>query len=225
MRVVSIDIETTGLDPLKHRVLEVGAVIFSTKGGVYIKSNWLLEYPDQETLPVSPFCAKLHTQSGLWDRFLTRDKCIIPAKDFSSHFSQWLRINNLVGPYTAAGKNFGSFDLQFLKQLPEFDSYVKLRHRCFDPSILYMKPDDEVIPSLDVCCERAGIVKQTDHTALGDALLVAELTIRGLQLQKNADFIGLNSEGLSKLKNFYLKELPKCPYVDDALDTLIKMGV
>lgn len=184
MKVISIDIETTGLDPLKHRVLEVGAVIFDTNNGDFgqrVRGNWLLTYPDQETLPISPYCAKLHTKSGLWDRYLSGDKCIIFASDFAIEFVKWLRINNLNGPYTVAGKNFGTFDLQFLKQLRDFDHYVKLRHRCFDPSVLFMQPDDEVIPSLDTCCVRAGIDKQTDHTAVGDALLVAELTYRGLR--------------------------------------------
>ncbi len=34
MKAISIDIETTGLDPNKHVVLEVGAVIFDTQQSI-----------------------------------------------------------------------------------------------------------------------------------------------------------------------------------------------
>jgi DNA polymerase III epsilon subunit-like protein len=181
MRVVSIDTETTGLDPLKHRVIEVGAVIFDTEGTERVHGNWLIKNPDHEYMPMSPYCAKLHTENGLWDRFSGKNGDIIGSVTFAMEFSKWLSINNLKNPITVAGKNFGSFDLQFLKQLPDWSTYIKIRHRTIDPAILFMYPDDAALPSLDECCERAGIERRTDHTALADAILVADLTVKGLQ--------------------------------------------
>ena len=38
---------------------------------------------------------------------------------------------------TPAGKNFASFDRQFLKRLPDFEKKVRLHHRTLDPAMLF----------------------------------------------------------------------------------------
>ncbi len=179
MRVVSIDIETTGLDSKTHRVLEVGAVICNPYGEIEKDVfNVLIEYPDQDFLPVSPYCAELHTKTGLWARYKSAQGAVL-ANNFVSHFRHWLARNNMPEPITVVGKNFGSFDLQFLKTLPNWD--IKLRHRYIDPAILFMQPSDEVVPDLNTCLKRAGIEASTDHTAVADAILTARLVIEGLK--------------------------------------------
>lgn len=184
MRVVSIDIETTGLDPTIHRVLEVGACVFDTNGGTppeaWPRFNALLIYPDQEKMPISPYCAKLHTQNGLWDRYANPqevNRCQV--NEFFDRFDVWLTRNSVPRPVTVAGKNFGSFDLQFLKRLPNWN--LRLHHRHFDPAVLYYQPGDSVIPDLNLCCVRSGLDYKTNHTAVDDAIFTARLVIEGLK--------------------------------------------
>jgi DNA polymerase III epsilon subunit-like protein len=83
---------------------------------------------------------------------------------------------------TAAGKNFASFDRQFLKRLPRFEQVVRLRHRTLDPAVLYWHPlEDEELPSSKTCYERAGLDNKVAHTAVEDALAVVRLVRLGIK--------------------------------------------
>ena len=82
---------------------------------------------------------------------------------------------------TPAGKNFASFDRQFLKRLPEFEKLVKLHHRTLDPAMLYWQVGDEKLPDSKTCYERAGMDPKVAHTALEDALAVVRLIRTGVK--------------------------------------------
>jgi len=70
----------------------------------------------------------------------------------------------------AAGKNFGTFDLKFLVKLPRWQQIFKVRQRILDPAILYVNwEEDESLPSLNLCKERANIKGEVTHNALEDA--------------------------------------------------------
>lgn len=80
------------------------------------------------------------------------------------------------------GKNFAAFDLGFLKVLiPGFERVIK--HRSSDLGNKYEDRDDEHLPDLELCRQRAikagvkgrYINQQVTHTALEDASLCAEL--------------------------------------------------
>jgi hypothetical protein len=104
---------------------------------------------------------------------------------------KWLRENGFgarkdaTGPltpvkFTAAGKNFAAFDLQFLNN--KFDltgpraNQMKIHHRVIDPAMLYFDPTtDTELPNLQTCMDRAGIEDTVDHTGLDDALQVVKL--------------------------------------------------
>lgn len=76
-----------------------------------------------------------------------------------------------------AGKNFGSFDWQFLRYAinPGLADYmyanqVYAKHRFLDPGMLYLDPTtDNEPPDLNLCLARAGIAKTVTHCALDDA--------------------------------------------------------
>jgi hypothetical protein len=71
---------------------------------------------------------------------------------------------------TAAGKNFGTFDLKFLERLPRWKQLVKVRQRILDPSILYTNwREDESLPSLGLCKKRANLPEEVAHDAVEDA--------------------------------------------------------
>lgn len=72
--------------------------------------------------------------------------------------------------FTAAGKNFSTFDKRFLEEIPNWKTYMKTRQRVIDPAILYVDwKNDEVLPDLGTCKERAGLPKHISHNALEDA--------------------------------------------------------
>lgn len=75
-----------------------------------------------------------------------------------------------------AGKNFGTFDKVFLEKLPWWQKLIKTRHKIIDPGVLFVNwVDDDQIPSLDTCKERANIKGVVTHNALDDAWDVIEL--------------------------------------------------
>lgn len=94
-------------------------------------------------------------------------------KDFRQTFTN----NPVLEKVTAAGKNFGSFDLQFLlHQSVEFSS--SFRHRSLDPTPYYIKPEDVVPPELKECKLRAGLDGEVAHRGLDDAWDIVNLLQR-----------------------------------------------
>ena len=77
---------------------------------------------------------------------------------------------------SAAGKNFATFDLKFLENLPRWKQLIKVRQRILDPSVLYVDWfDDDSLPSLGKCKERAGFPGDVAHDALEDCKDVVKL--------------------------------------------------
>ena len=77
---------------------------------------------------------------------------------------------------TCAGKNFATFDKLFLEKLPRWKQVFKIRQRIIDPTILFTDwIEDESLPSLSVCKERAGLSSIVSHNALEDSWDVVEL--------------------------------------------------
>jgi hypothetical protein len=184
MPYCSVDIETTGLDPNGCQVLEIGAVY----------DDWTKPLKDLPTF----HCYVLHDTivGTAYALALNRDILRqIANKDSSLHtflepvdiaekFSNWLVScgwNKDKGGCTPAGKNFASFDRQFLKKLPNWEKQVKLHHRTLDPAMLYWLPDDEALPDSKTCYLRAGLPGEVAHTALEDAKAVVWLLRHGFK--------------------------------------------
>lgn len=193
MKFFAIDIETTGLDPDIHSITEFAAIYADIEGKEPIKSfyRWI----NPEGFVWSQYCLDLH---GEW---LRKINLRVKAKQFNidpiicdghgdllKDFRWWIT-NDLELPlydkekdkwikYTAAGKNFGSFDLQFLKKIGLGEMW---RHRSLDPTPLYLKKDDEVLPDLTTCKMRAkedGAAferVEVSHNAIEDCLDVVDL--------------------------------------------------
>ncbi len=88
------------------------------------------------------------------------------AKDFSKPIT-----------ISVAGKNFGSFDMQFLIKQPDWTNHIQISHRLLDPAMLFWDPiKDKRTPSMEECKIRAGFVETTvAHTTLADAWDVIQL--------------------------------------------------
>ncbi len=179
---VSIDIETTGLDPETCQTLEIGAVF----------DDWTLPIRDLPTF----HCYMVHKQIigtpfglALNADILRRLSDPQPGEDFllphevADAWAAWMgRCGwDLSTGITPAGKNFASFDRQFLKRLPDFEKKVRLHHRTLDPAMLFWLPSDDKLPDSKTCYERAGMNPKVAHTALEDALAVVQLIRTGIK--------------------------------------------
>jgi len=175
MPYVSIDIETTGLDSDICQVLEVGAVFENWKSPVdqLPEFRQILKYTE---LRGQPFAFALN--AGLLKLIANPpvDCLFCQPYELGQRLADWVRACGL-DPMnlTAAGKNFASFDMQFLKKLPAFNEFVRFRHRVLDPAILYWQFDDESLPNSKTCYQRAGLDSKVSHTAVEDARAVVRL--------------------------------------------------
>jgi oligoribonuclease len=98
--------------------------------------------------------------------------------EFKSGLKQGSAMHNATKPITinVAGKNFATFDKKFLERLPWWQKLIRIRQRVLDPAILFVDwKEDESLPSLDKCKNRAGIHGLVTHNALEDAWDVIEL--------------------------------------------------
>ena len=179
---VSIDIETTGLDPDTCQTLEIGAVF----------DDWTLPirelpvfhcYVVHEQIVGNPFALAMN--ADILRRLSSPQQgedCLLPGA-VADALAAWIgRCGwDLSKSITPAGKNFASFDRQFLKWLPDFEKKVRLHHRTLDPAMLFWLPGDDKLPDSKTCYERAGMNPKVAHTALEDALAVVRLVRTGVK--------------------------------------------
>ncbi len=182
MKYVSIDIETTGLKRIECDVIEFAAVIEDTCASIPVKE-----------LPRFHRFIKT-TPAGQWEdvaRKWNYDKWIteIQSGNFIDHtilahqFQKWLCVNGLnPASFTVAGKNFATFDIEFLNKLPNWKELLQHHRRVMDPSILFFDPSkDDVLPDTKECLKRAGFINlDSVHSALDDARMIILLLRTGL---------------------------------------------
>lgn len=197
MKYISIDLETTGLDSEKNQILEFGAVLEDT--------NEILPMDDLPTFHayiVHPYNTitgdifALNMNAGIIDKLKNKDELsdeynFIKVEDLAERFMFWLHQNGFElkvkkegtdeeykcsETLTVAGKNFASFDKKFLDNVPNWNKLIRIRHRVIDPSVLFVDwHNDNALPSLDQCKEKAGIEGVVTHLAVDDAKDVIEL--------------------------------------------------
>lgn len=189
MKFFSIDIETTGLDPDFCKTLEVAAVYCDLNDLETPVEDlpYFHRYILHDVIVGQPYACSMHR-----DIFIKIDEGLVRRSDYPNQlslkneflypqevgeeFSGWLQTLGFNGRITAAGKNFGSFDYQFLKALPGFTDAVNIRHRSIDPGMLYLTHEDDCVPDTTQCMIRAGIdVSRMTHTALDDSRVVVDL--------------------------------------------------
>ena len=197
MKYVSFDIETTGLEPGKHSIIELGAVIDDFEG-------WLDELPefrcliDNDTIVADSYALGMHADNGLLKELQDpgEDTLVLKPEEVATAFKEWMMSNGIeyetykyessdkvrgakVRP-VGAGKNLQSFDIPHLQTLPNWEDHIRFHHRVLDPGPLYLDPSkDDTTPNLSTCMERAGFEDtETSHTAVDDSLDVVKLLRR-----------------------------------------------
>lgn len=187
MKYVSIDIETTGLNPETCQVLELGAVIENSKLPIDLlpRFHCYILHPHTKGEPYA-----LAMNQKILYRIATREAGYnyLTTAEVGPAFAKWLTDNDVDPQHVlAAGKNFAGFDLQFLKKLntdffqTPFSDHVHFKHRVIDPGSMFLIPGDQEPPNTKLCMERAGIGGEVAHTALEDAEVVVELVRYALE--------------------------------------------
>ena len=205
MLYTSIDIETSGLDTENNQVLSIGAVIEDTtkklsfedipkfnaivlqrqitgspraltmnkniisQMGDYLEGDGVMRQKLQRTIDFyeKDDVAKAFYEF-LYPHFATESHGTFGNKKFWGD-AKPLLIN-------VAGKNFGTFDNVFLKKLPWWQKLIIAKQRILDPAMLYLDwNNDEELPSLSNCKDRAGVKGVVTHDALEDAWDVVEV--------------------------------------------------
>jgi len=86
---------------------------------------------------------------------------------------------------TPAGKNFDSFDKQFIKLIPHWERFIKFGQRTIDPTTSYVDWYNDIVPpGLGDCLQRAGIIKQVTHEAVEDCWDTLEVLRKEYNIKK-----------------------------------------
>lgn len=192
MLYCSIDIETTGLDFQNHDIVEFAAVIDDLKDpqpieklpkfhAVFLKQSY----------NGNPYALSMHSE--LFKRIENANKrnleeCSVTGARFMSleQLPIALEVFLLQNGFkkekngkiyvSIAGKNVSSFDLPFLKAKVQNWENIYFLNRVIDPAILYFNVEqDDKIPDMKTCMERAGMAGEVPHTSVEDSLIVVKL--------------------------------------------------
>lgn len=192
MKYCSIDIETTGLDAETCQILQVGAVIEDTNNILPIKDlpkfSCIVEHPEYTGSAfainmnswIFGILAQLDIATKEQRSILRAEHHIMPPSLVTKALYEWLIANGITPTegsrtgqirITVAGKNFGTFDKKFLEKLPGWSAHIQVNQRILDPSVAFIDwKNDDVIPNLTKCMNRAGISGEVTHNAVQDAI-------------------------------------------------------
>jgi DNA polymerase III epsilon subunit-like protein len=179
---VSIDLETTGLNAETCQILEFGAV-FDDWTRPLADMPRFHRYIAHDIIVGEPFAIQMN--AAIIKKIANRmknDPGFCTINELASQFERWLR--GVCGwdtseHITPAGKNFASFDMNFLKPKGFGDFFHR---RTLDPAVLYWYPtEDKKLPDTKTCMLRAGLDGEVAHTAVEDALTVVHLIRRGMK--------------------------------------------
>ena len=214
MKVVSIDIETTGIDCRKDQIVEFGAVLFDTASPEFITSIFHKSIVNTRIVG-APFAINMNIDKIMFAKsidekieklernpvmnkdvkFLTTANALISREKegaFVNDFLLWLKsMDAYVGhSINIAGKNAAGFDIPFcLNFFSGWGDSVRWKRRILDPAILYSLREDEMLPDLNKCLERAGFNSTVSHCAVDDAMDVAMLIYKYYNPQINIEDI------------------------------------
>ncbi len=173
---VSIDIKTTGLDPVQDQILEFAAVAWTNEKGIAHQPSFH-SVVDPGRIIGDPYALSMNAK--LIERI--RDGEGKRLDDVMYNFRSWLTTFALgnIRRVTALGNNFASFDLQFLKRATYWPKEL-FTYRNLDIGSLYAHA--EGIPSLKDICDAIGYpdLPGDSHQALYDAQLALWAAMRKL---------------------------------------------
>ena len=194
MRYVSIDLETTGLNPDTCQILELGVVIDDLESPLdkLPHFRYKVKEPNYRGEPRGLAMnwrllneLSTHKHTTLLQPY---NDMVGPEIQLTCKVAAWLK-ENQIDPkrFLAAGKNFSNFDARFLRKVYAGDR-LQWRHRVLDPGSMYVQDTDIEVPSTGVCILRSGIditqIPGKPHTIIHDALVVCALIRQGIRREE-----------------------------------------
>lgn len=179
MQYLSLDIETTGLNPDTCQILQLAAVLDDTTKpleaaptfNALVYDNLYAGEPYALAMNQEIFSTLAkHKPSDRDVVHRGHPVYILPISTLLIELQHWLEMECCPKP-VVAGKNVANFDLRFIEKLGKFNC----DHRCLDPGNLYLQPSDQVVPGTAECLRRAGLPELVSHDALDDAYDVCKL--------------------------------------------------
>jgi len=113
-RILWLDLETTGLDPLKDSILEVGALITDGDFNEVARAEWTLQATGQMLAVMHPYVENMHRESGLAARCLEA-KLGMPQVDKECWY--FCAAHGVTKASFLAGNSVGDFDRHFMRRL------------------------------------------------------------------------------------------------------------
>lgn len=181
-KLLSLDIETTGLDKESHDILSIGMIVVDT--------DKVGKKPKLKDLPHLYIAIKHEEVCGsLYALNMNKDLIegiikghvegarLLDAVEAGNAIADFLDTHFGKNKITVIGKNAAAFDIPFLENYFWMALGDKrFRHRVIDVGSMYYDPNvlDEV-PNLKQCKELAGIDGIVSHNALEDAFDVVLL--------------------------------------------------
>lgn len=164
-KYVSLDIETTGLNPDGCQILSIGAVCDHIGSFIPIKGlpKYHVYVRNESGTIRGEYCG-IEMNSEIitiicGKKWSPEIAPVLLEQDVASDFSEWLikgcgyKKGDAV---VFAGKNFSSFDRRFLELLPGWKGRVLASHRSIDPGELLWCPevDGSELPNFKKCLKR-----------------------------------------------------------------------
>ena len=183
MRYVSLDLETSGSNPVRHQILELAAVIEDSRHPLPLAAlpafRRVVRHPEYAgTAGAIALNARLFAELARKEsnaELCTPAELLPQLREFLLAHGCKIDKHDCVA-VTMAGKNIAVFDLGFLQQLPGYGTLVRAEPAMLDPAAFYLNwHKDSRLPSMSICKARAGLGRDVAHEALADALDVVRL--------------------------------------------------
>lgn len=183
MKYLSVDTETTGLDPQLCQLLSLGIIIEDSKTilpyerlpkfhAIIVRDDIQgEEYALNLNAKIIDLIKEYNSSSPeeKWKMSESENVIFTTESSLVSHIQEFLLINHFEGKITIAGKNYIDFDKKFLEKIPRWNE-LNIHRRVIDPATSFVDWEiDEELPNLALCKERAGIKGEVKHDALEDS--------------------------------------------------------
>lgn len=188
MKIISIDLETTGLNAHEDQILEIGAICFDDSNPEFSRKYFRVLIW-HERLSGNPVALSCNAQIIKEMLHLGKEKCATPENAVLQFYNWLLNECGFVPDehgrirITVVGKNYAMFDHNFIKRLLNFHNFISVRRRVLDPSAFYSIAEDTEIPDLELCKSRSNLFEDNTvkHNALDDAEDVVKLWLFGIK--------------------------------------------